>query len=77
MSFPIFVKAPVNIAVYAVKQNIERYRIHPEDVIHTAEKAVGMGYKTIVLQSGEDKFFSQDIICEIIKEIKNLIRHLL
>ena len=31
-----------------------------------------MGYKTIVLQSGEDKFFSQDIICEIIKEIKKL-----
>ncbi len=53
-------------------KNIERYRIHPEDVIHTAEKAVGMGYKTIVLQSGEDKFFSQDIICEIIKEIKKL-----
>lgn len=53
-------------------KNIERYRIHPEDVIHAAEKAVGMGYKTIVLQSGEDKFFSKDIICEIIKEIKKL-----
>lgn len=31
-----------------------------------------MGYKTIVLQSGEDKFFSKDVMCEIIKEIKKL-----
>ena len=31
-----------------------------------------MGYKTIVLQSGEDSFFSKDVMCEIIKEIKKL-----
>lgn len=53
-------------------KNIERYRIQPEDIIFYAQKAVDMGYKTIVLQSGEDKFFSKDIICEIIKEIKKL-----
>lgn len=53
-------------------KNIERYRIQPEDIIFYAQKAVDMGYKTIVLQSGEDKFFSKDVMCEIIKEIKKL-----
>lgn len=53
-------------------KNIERYRIQPEDIIFYAQKAVDMRYKTIVLQSGEDKFFSKDVMCEIIKEIKKL-----
>ena len=53
-------------------KNIERYTIQPEDIIFYAQKAVDMGYKTIVLQSGEDKFFSKDVMCEIIKEIKKL-----
>lgn len=53
-------------------KNIERYRISPEDIILYAKKAVEMGYKTIVLQSGEDDFYSSDLMCEIITEIKKL-----
>lgn len=53
-------------------KNIERYRIKPEDIILYAKSAVEKGYKTIVLQSGEDVFFSTDVMCEIIKEIKKL-----
>lgn len=53
-------------------KNIDRYRIDPKDIVFYAQKAVEMGYKTIVLQSGEDSFFSKDVLCEIIKEIKNL-----
>lgn len=52
-------------------KNIERYRIAPDDIIFYAQKAVEMGYKTIVLQSGEDEFYSCDVMCEIIKGIKN------
>ena len=51
-------------------KKIERYRITPEDIVVYAKKAVDMGYKTIVLQSGEDEFYSRDLICEIITEIK-------
>lgn len=53
-------------------KNIERYRIKPEDIILYAKSAVGHGYKTIVLQSGEDVFYTKDVMCEIIKEIKKL-----
>lgn len=52
--------------------NIERYRISPEDIISYAKNAVNMGYKTIVLQSGEDEFYTRDKICQIIHGIKNL-----
>lgn len=51
-------------------KKIERYRITPEDIVTYAKKAVDMGYKTIVLQSGEDDFYSKSLMCEIITEIK-------
>ena len=53
-------------------KHIERYRISVENIIEYAQNAVAMGYKTIVLQSGEDEYFSTDIMCEIIAGIKNL-----
>lgn len=51
---------------------IDRYRISPEDIINYAKNAVQMGYKTIVLQSGEDEFYSREVMCKIITEIKKL-----
>ena len=53
-------------------KEIDRYRIQPDDIIKYSQKAVEMGYKTIVLQSGEDEYYSCDVMCEIIKGIKNL-----
>ncbi len=49
---------------------IERYRINPDEIIQYAKNAADRGYKTIVLQSGEDSFFTREKICKIIKEIK-------
>lgn len=51
---------------------IDRYRISKENIISYAEHAVNMGYKTIVLQSGEDKYYNTDLMCEIIAGIKKL-----
>ena len=53
-------------------KKIERYRISPDDIILYAQKAVEMEYKTIVLQSGEDEYYSRDIMCKVIKGIKEL-----
>lgn len=50
---------------------LPRYRMAPEEIIQTALEATDAGYKTIVLQSGEDSAFSTDVICSIIKEIKS------
>lgn len=53
-------------------RNVERYRLSKSEILDIAQKGVEEGFKTIVLQSGEDDFFSVGMLCEIISEIKNL-----
>lgn len=50
----------------------DRYRLTPEKIIETARNAAELGYKTVVLQSGEDVWFDADKLCHIIREIKKL-----
>jgi len=53
-------------------KKLERYRILKDEIILYAKKAVSMGYRTIVLQSGEDDYYDCTRMVEIIKEIKKL-----
>ena len=53
-------------------KNIERYRISPDDIIELAKKAEGYGYKTIVMQSGEDDYYTLDKLKYIISNIKKM-----
>ncbi len=50
---------------------VKRYRLSKIDIIDIVKKGVEEGFKTIVLQSGEDEFYSTKLLCEIISEIKN------
>ena len=52
--------------------HIERYRLDKNQILELAEHAAKFGYKTIVMQSGEDLFFKADYLAEIIREIKKL-----
>ncbi len=52
--------------------NAQRYRLSKDEVLDFAIKAKDYGYKTIVLQSGEDAYFGAEKMCEIIREIKGL-----
>lgn len=52
--------------------NVERYRMSVDEVVETAMSAKEYGYKTIVLQSGEDCFFAQEKMCRIIEAIKEM-----
>lgn len=52
--------------------NIERYRLTQEEILDFAKKAVSYGYKTIVLQGGEDEYFTKERMTNIVKEIKAL-----
>ncbi len=52
-------------------KKVKRYRLTPEEIIDFAQKAVSYGYKTLVLQSGEDAFYTKDKLCKIIKTIKD------
>lgn len=53
-------------------KSLDRYRIKPDDIVKYAQKAVEMGYRTIVLQSGEDAYYTREVMCNIIAEIKKL-----
>lgn len=53
-------------------KTVERYRIMPDDIMLHSQRAVQMGYKTIVLQSGEDSYFTRDVMCKLIEHIKTL-----
>lgn len=52
--------------------NVCRYRLQPEEIVRLARNAAAIGFKTIVMQSGEDLWFTQDKMCRIIEEIKKL-----
>ncbi len=54
----------------SANKQVQRYRIFKDEIINSVQKAVKLGYKTIVLQSGEDDFYDTDKIVEIIREIK-------
>ncbi len=53
-------------------KKIDRYRLTEEQILDFATKAKSFGYKTIVLQGGEDDYFTSDRIVRIIKGIKAL-----
>ena len=52
--------------------NITRYRLSKEDIISCCKNGYKLGFRTFVLQGGEDAFFTDDKLCEIISEIKTL-----
>ena len=52
--------------------NIARYRLTEEEIIEQAKLAVRLGFKTIVLQSGEDVFYQKDNFSRVIETIKKM-----
>lgn len=51
---------------------VERYAMTPEDIFETAKRAAMLGFKTVVLQSGETQTYSIETLCDIIRKIKSL-----
>lgn len=50
--------------------SLQRYRMGEEEILALACAAIEAGYRTIVLQSGEDLWYGREILGEIIKRIK-------
>lgn len=49
----------------------ERYRLTEEQIMECCQIGYELGFRTFVLQGGEDPYFTDDRICEIIRNIKN------
>ncbi len=51
-------------------RHAQRYRLSVETIISTAQEARELGYRSVVLQSGEDAWFTPERMVEIIHGIK-------
>ncbi|MBQ6442911.1 MAG: [Lachnospiraceae bacterium] len=48
----------------------KRYRLSEEEILACCNRGETLGFRTFVLQGGEDPFYSDDDICGIIEKIK-------
>lgn len=53
-------------------QQVDRYRLEAEIILEFGCRAAELGYKTLVLQSGEDDFFTAERLGPILSELKKL-----
>ena len=51
-------------------REVERYRLTQEDVFACCEQAYTLGFRTFVLQGGEDPYFSDERVCSIVSRIR-------
>lgn len=56
--------------IRAENKLVQRYRLDREQILSLAGSASDFGYKTVVLQSGEDVYFTAEYLAEIISQIK-------
>lgn len=52
-------------------QNAERYRLTPDEILESCQNGYILGFRTFVLQGGEDGFFTDEVLCPLISEIKS------
>ena len=52
-------------------KNAERYRLSREDILSCCENGYELGFRTFVMQGGEDAYYNDEFMCGIIREIKN------
>lgn len=49
----------------------DRYRLTKEQILECCDKGYELGFRTFVLQGGEDMYYTDELICEIVGDIKS------
>ena len=52
-------------------QNCDRYRLNTDEIIECAKEGYTLGFRTFVMQGGEDSYFSDEVLIDLIKKIKS------
>ncbi len=47
-----------------------RYRLSKEEILSCCEYGYKLGFRTFVMQGGEDNHFTDELVCDIVKDIK-------
>lgn len=51
-------------------QNAERYRLSEEEILSCCESGYALGFRTFVLQGGEDGYYTDDLLEDLLHKIK-------
>lgn len=51
-------------------RSAQRYRLSHDEIMSCCENGYYLGFRTFVLQGGEDPFFNDDIMCAVISDIR-------
>lgn len=51
-------------------KNAERYRLNKAEILESCKTGYSLGFRTFVLQGGEDAFYTDDIMVDIIRSVK-------
>ena len=51
-------------------KNAQRYRLSKEQILSCCENGYELGFRTFVMQGGEDAFFKDEVVCDIVSSIK-------
>lgn len=51
-------------------KNAVRYRLSKEQILSCCENGHRLGFRTFVLQGGEDAYYSDDVMCDIVSTIR-------
>ncbi|MGL5051601.1 MAG: [FeFe] hydrogenase H-cluster radical SAM maturase HydE [Fusobacteriaceae bacterium] len=57
--------------IRASNEKAKRYRLSKEEILECCHTGYSLGYRTFVFQGGEDSYFSDEILEEIILTLKN------
>lgn len=52
-------------------KNCSRYRMTPEQILACCREGYPLGFRTFVLQGGEDPYFTDGVLCDIVSQIKS------
>lgn len=55
--------------IRAGNTKVERYRLTKEDILQCCEEGYVLGFRTFVLQGGEDPYYTDELICGLLAEI--------
>lgn len=58
--------------IRASNKNAVRCRITEEDILSAVRKGAKLGFSTFVLQGGEDLYYTDKVLCDIINKIKKI-----
>lgn len=56
--------------IRAGQKNVDRYRLTAEDILDCCKTGYDLGFRTFVLQGGEDGWWNDDRLCKVVSDIK-------